>query len=225
MEEVSWVVKYAPKHYSELMVPAKPYVKKFVKDLFEGTSASQAVLLYGKGGSGKSTLIELLSEQPGAWQIKKLATTGEKKNSIDSLINTLSTVPFSTIAGVPARHLVIGDEIEQSSTEFLDGLRSVLDMNKRLPKADQFLLLCTTNHFDKLTSTAPELVDRMQCLEWDLIPPTDILVKLRQVLLAEKLYTEANYKLATTLVKQYHPSVRKCLTELQLQAERPDEDE
>lgn len=205
--------KYAPRVPEELLLPQIPGVKKFVETLFTTADIPDSViLLHGMGGSGKSTLANLLAKQEDKWLTVVLDTAGENKESLAHLQETVYHHNHGR------RLLIIGNEIDQSSTVFLNGLRDLIDKNdKRENLEDKFLMILTTNHYDTLCNKAPQVFNGERCMEilWDAISPEEMEKKIHEVLRAEGKDTFENKVLVPAIVKKFKPSIRRCLIEIE----------
>lgn len=216
MDDLRWAIKYSPKTWKDLLLPAEKGTRNLVKSLFEtGRIPTSALLLHGVGGTGKSTFIDMLAKEE-RWFEHTLSTHGEGKSSLEGLKRTLEVSAFNG-----RRWLIRGDEIDKSTVDFLDGLRSLIDANDKRSKDDKVLFVFSSNHFDTLVSKAPEVFDgeRVIDMNWDLISSEEILQKCKSILQIENKATVETYKIAEAIVERFKPKLRRCLNELQLAVE------
>lgn len=213
MVNKAWTKKYSPKIYTEQLLPAKSGIRSLVKEIFDGTyDTYKGILLYGKGGTGKTTFAKTLANHTG-WDVYELEESGETKKSLDTIKTVISTIPYNhkgdQFGG--SKHLIVGNEISESSLSFRNGLRAIIDKS-----VDTFFVF-TDNNYDKLLSENPQVFgdERILCLCWNDLIDTEILGMCERILKSEGKYSAPNMVIASTLIKRHYPSVRQIIEKLQ----------
>ena len=117
------------------------------------------------------------------------------------------------LIGVPNQKLLlIGNEISQSSPDFINGLRGIFD-----EYAGRILGLFTDNHFDYLLEKYPQVFDNQRVchINFNYIEGEDLFNYLKMVVEKEGISNISNAEL-NEIVKMKKPSIRGCLVTLQL---------
>jgi hypothetical protein len=203
---MSWVVKHTPKVWQDLLLPNAYVYRKQIETLFEtGQFPYYGILVHGRGGSGKTTFLDILAGQP-RWQVYQLKESGETKKALDDLNYALSMVPFAD------KHLVIGNEISESTKDFRNGLRSIIDKHNH-----HAFFAFSDNDVSKLKQENPQVFDdeRIKSISWDIVSDEELEKICFTVLDKEGVLTPKNKELAQTLVQQNKPSIRKILQTLE----------
>lgn len=219
---MAWIDKYAPKNRSELLTPQSPVVVKIIDKLFKGEDLPYRALLFydtlSNGGTSKSTLIDLYLSQTGIASLKIPTTGATKKDledfSIDIRRNLDMALSFGDckIPNLENKLCVVGNEISKSSTDFVDGLRDLIDNYK-----SEVIWLFADNHFATLTSKSPQMFSnqRVLTLNWDNIPVEKIRERCIEILQLEGKNTSANREILDSAIKTHGVSIRGVLQELE----------
>jgi DNA polymerase III delta prime subunit len=216
MSKMKWRTKYAPKVWTELLLPKDKILRSTVSDLFNyGDCGFDGFLLYGSGGSGKTTFAEMLEDHTG-WDIYELNASGECKKDLDDLKTVCHLIPGGEDKGLGHKNLILGNEISESSGDFRRGLRDIIDKS-----LDTFFIF-TDNNYDKLKAENAQLFDdeRILAFCWDDLDHIEFIDVCNKILLAEGFSPIKNSVLVTALVTRCHPSIRKTINELQFNKSR-----
>ena len=201
---MSWIDVYEPKIWQELLLPKLPKTRKNLQKLFEtGQFTHRGILLHGKGGSGKSTFAKMLAETRD-WDVIEIDPRGVGKKDLEDLEQRLTLKCFAE------KYLVLANELSESSTDFRDGLRGVID--KHHTKA---FFLFTDNHHQKLLDANPELLGRIKAIQWDDLDQEELKKYFYGILEKEGVDTRANRIIVDTQVKTLCPSIREMMSEIE----------
>lgn len=217
-----WNDKYPPKNKTELMLPGNPTIRKLVDRLFlDGSCPYAGILCHDTmtGGSGKTTFVNMLAEDlvSKGWSKIELESTGNKVSDLDTLKAKFEFEYGSARGGLwekCPKTIVVCNEISDSSTTFIKGLRDVMDKFHQ-----DVLFVFTDNYFDKLNLATPSMWNnqRIVSLNWDTVPLEDIKSYCINVLTSEGKNTSTNRLLLDNFFKgKNKTSIRAALSYLEM---------
>lgn len=211
----NWIDKYSPKDWTEILLPSHPSQRKVITDLFtNGTCTYRGIVLYGDGGSGKTTLINALIKLHPEWNHYQISSSGDKKAELLELKNKLrNTHQYNWLYETPNYYLVYGNEISKSTSDYRDGLRELTDEYHNIA-----FFIFSDNNYSKLKEDNPQLFDdeRIYGINYNSIVDEEILQLCYSILVVEGLDTDKNREKARKIVGDCRPSIRKIIQKLEL---------
>lgn len=218
-----WNDKYPPKNKNELMLPGNPVIRRMIDQLFlNGSCPYAGVLCHDTqtGGTGKTTFVNMLADElvsKGWSRLPDLESSGNKVSDLEDLKSKFEFeygLSRGGLWGKCPKSVVICNEISESSTAFIKGLRSIMDSYHQ-----DVLFLFTDNYYDKLNLATPSMWNnqRVVSLNWDTVPLEDIKAYCIQVLAAEGKNTSVNRALLDNFFKgKNKTSIRAALSYLEM---------
>ena len=216
-----WNDKYAPTNKTELMLPASPVIRKLIDNLFlDGSCPYAGILCHDTltGGTGKTTFTNMLAKEliKQGWSKVELETTGNKVSDLEYIKSKFEFEYGASRGGLwdkCPKTVVICNEISDSSTSFIKGLRDVMDKFHQ-----DVLFLFTDNYFDKLNLATPSMWNnqRVLSINFDTVPLEDIKSYCVKILDAEGKNTSKNRATLDNFFKgRNKASIRAALSYLE----------
>lgn len=200
-----WVEKYRPKTLSDCILPID-LATVFKGMIKEGTIPN--MMLYGKAGTGKTTVARALANDLGA---DSIIINCSEENGIDTLRTKIRNYA-STVSLNGGLKVIILDEFDYANAqsiqpalrgaieEFAKNCRFILTCNYKSRVIDPLHSRCTGMDF-----TIPN-IEKAACA-------TAVLKRIEYILTNEKIPYET--PVLVNLVKKHFPDIRRIINELQ----------
>ena len=208
MSEVNnllWVEKYRPKTLSDCILPID-LAKVFQGMIKEGTVPN--MILYGKAGTGKTTVARALAHDLGA---DSIIINCSEENGIDTLRTKIRNY-CSTVSLNGELKIVILDEFDYANAqsiqpalrgaieEFANNCRFIMTCNYKNRIIDPLHSRCTGIDFTVPNSEKAQVA-------------SEVLKRIEFILNNEKISYDK--QVLVNLVKKHFPDVRRIINELQ----------
>ena len=199
MSDYLWVEKYRPSNLGTYI--GNEHLKSKVSIYLESGDL-QHLLLYGKAGTGKTTLAKLLVKNI---ECDYLYINASDENSVDTVRNKVRQ--FASTVGFKDLKVIILDECDYITPNAQAALRNLMET---FSKHCRFILTC--NYVERI-------IDPIQsrCQLFQIIPPskTEVAQRLNQILEEE----EINYELQDLkiLIDSNYPDIRRVINSAQRQ--------
>lgn len=200
-----WVEKYRPKTLSDCILPID-LAKVFQGMIKEGTIPN--MMLYGKAGTGKTTVARALANDLGA---DSIVINCSEENGIDTLRTKIRNY-CSTVSLNGGLKIVILDEFDYANAQSIQpALRGAIE---EFAKNCRFIMTCNYKNriIDPLHS---------RCTGIDFTVPNaekaevalGVLKRIEYILTNEKV--DYDKQVLVNLIKKHFPDVRRIINELQ----------
>jgi DNA polymerase III delta prime subunit len=200
-----WVEKYRPKTLSDCILPID-LAKVFSGMIKEGTIPN--MMLYGKAGTGKTTVARALANDLGA---DSIVINCSEENGIDTLRTKIRNY-CSTVSLNGELKIVILDEFDYANAQSIQpALRGAIE---EFAKNCRFIMTCNYKNriIDPLHSRCTGIDFTVPSSEKAQIA-SDILKRIEFILTNEKIPYET--QVLANLIKKHFPDVRRIINELQ----------
>jgi DNA polymerase III delta prime subunit len=197
MSDYLWVEKYRPSNLGTYI--GNEHLKSKVSIYLESGDLPH-LLLYGKAGTGKTTLAKLLVKNI---ECDYLYINASDENSVDTVRNKVRQ--FASTVGFKDLKVIILDECDYITPNAQAALRNLMET---FSKHCRFILTC--NYVERI-------IDPIQsrCQLFQIIPPskTEVAQRLNQILEEE----EINYELQDLkiLIDSNYPDIRRVINSAQ----------
>ena len=202
MEEIKntlWVEKYRPNSLESYI--GNEHLKSKVKVYLESGDLPH-LLLYGRAGTGKTTLAKLLVNNI---ECDYLYINASDENSVDVVRNKVRG--FASTIGFKDMKVVILDECDYITPNAQAALRNLMET---FSKHTRFILTC--NYVERI-------IDPIQsrCQPFQIVPPSrkEVAVHLSDILKKENVESEVDD--VATLVNGGYPDIRRVINFAQRQ--------
>ena len=197
-----WVEKYRPKKLEDYV--GNDHLKQKIRDYIESGDVPH-LLLYGKAGTGKTTLAKLIVNSINC---DFMILNASDENNVDTVRNKVKS--FASTIGFKDIKIVILDEFDYMTPQAQAILRNLMET---FSKHCRFILTC--NYVEKI-------IDPIQsrCQTFQIIPPTkkDVAVQISKILTEERIQFEL--KELVPIVDSSYPDIRKIINTCQLNSSR-----
>ena len=200
MSNYLWVEKYRPSNLDTYI--GNEHLKSKVSIYLESGDLPH-LLLYGKAGTGKTTLAKLLVKNI---ECDYLYINASDENSVDTVRNKVRQ--FASTVGFKDLKIIILDECDYITPNAQAALRNLMET---FSKHCRFILTC--NYVERI-------IDPIQsrCQLFEIIPPskTEVAQRLDRILEEE----EINYELQDLkiLIDSNYPDIRRVINSAQRQS-------
>ena len=199
LDNTLWVEKYRPNQLDSYI--GNEHLKSKVKVYLESGDLPH-LLLYGRAGTGKTTLAKLLVNNI---ECDYLYINASDENSVDVVRNKVRG--FASTIGFKDMKVVILDECDYITPNAQAALRNLMET---FSKHTRFILTC--NYVERI-------IDPIQsrCQPFQIVPPSrkEVAVHLNEILKEEEIKFEVDD--VATLVNGGYPDIRRVINFAQRQ--------
>jgi replication factor C small subunit len=199
-EHSLWVEKYRPQTLADYV--GNDTIKETIQQYLDNNDIPH-LLLYGKAGTGKTTLAKLIVN---TIKCDHMIINASDENNVDTVRNKVKG--FASSVGFAGFKVVILDEFDYMTPNAQAILRNLMET---FSKHCRFILTC--NYIEKI-------IDPIQsrCQSFAITPPTkkDVAIQASKILDAEKITYDI--KNVADIVSSYYPDIRRILNTCQLQS-------
>jgi replication factor C small subunit len=199
-EHSLWVEKYRPQTLAEYV--GNETVKETIQQYLDNNDIPH-LLLYGKAGTGKTTLAKLIVN---TIKCDHMIINASDENNVDTVRNKVKN--FASSMGFAGFKIIILDEFDYMTPNAQAILRNLMET---FSKHCRFILTC--NYHEKIIDPI-----KSRCQTFAITPPTkkDVAVQVTRILDAENIKYEL--KNVADIISSYYPDIRRILNTCQLQS-------
>lgn len=192
-----WVEKYRPTNLNELA--ANKILLAFIKSCIDEQDIPN-ILLHGKPGSGKNSIVSILKNNIDA---AYLVINASEERGIDTIREKV--MYFALSAGWDDKlKIVVMNEADGLNSIAQDSLRELIE---NASQKCRFIFTC--NYVSKIIDPI-----RSRCTDFELVPtPKEIAKRLYQIYTLENISFENDF--IPMLIKKYGVDIRKMINESQ----------
>mgnify|MGYP000660379526 FL=1 len=194
-----WVEKYRPKNLSTYV--GNEHLKEKVKRYIESEDVPH-LLLYGKAGTGKTTLAKIITSNI---ECDYLYINASDENKVDDVRNKIKT--FASSVGFKSLKVVILDECDYLTPNAQAALRNLMETFSRHCR---FILTC--NYVERI-------IDPIQsrCQSYKVVPPSKKEVAQQMVKILDLESVEYKLDDVAMIVNAGYPDIRRVINSAQRQ--------
>ena len=199
MSNYLWVEKYRPSDLGTYI--GNEHLKSKVSIYLESGDLPH-LLLFGKAGTGKTTLAKLLVKNI---ECDYLYINASDENSVDTVRNKVRQ--FASTVGFKDLKIIILDECDYITPNAQAALRNLMET---FSKSTRFILTC---------NFVERIIDPIQsrCQSFQIVPPskTEVAQRLNSILKEEEINFEIDS--LKTLINSGYPDIRRIINSAQRQ--------
>ena len=197
-----WVEKYRPTKLVDYV--GNEHLKAKVEGYLESGDVPH-LLLYGKAGTGKTTLAKLIVK---SIDCDYMIINASDENNVDTVRNKVKN--FASSMGFKKWKVIILDEFDYMSANAQAILRNLMET---FSAHCRFILTC--NYVEKVIEPI-----QSRCQTFQIIPPTkkDVAIQMSKILKAENV--EFDPKELVPIVDAAYPDIRKVINTCQLNSHK-----
>jgi DNA polymerase III delta prime subunit len=197
-----WVERYRPNKLEDYV--GNEHLKAKVEGYLESGDVPH-LLLYGKAGTGKTTLAKLIVNSV---ECDYMIINASDENNADTVRNKVKN--FASSMGFKPFKIIIMDEFDYMTPNAQAILRNLMET---FSKHCRFILTC--NYVEKV-------IDPIQsrCQSFQIVPPTkkDVAIQMSKILKAENI--EFDVKDLVPIIDASYPDIRKVINTCQLNSNK-----
>jgi DNA polymerase III delta prime subunit len=197
-----WVERYRPTKLEDYV--GNEHLKSKVEGYLESGDVPH-LLLYGKAGTGKTTLAKLIVNSV---ECDYMIINASDENNADTVRNKVKN--FASSMGFKPFKIIIMDEFDYMTPNAQAILRNLMET---FSKHCRFILTC--NYVEKV-------IDPIQsrCQSFQIVPPTkkDVAIQMSKILKAENI--EFDVKDLVPIIDASYPDIRKVINTCQLNSNK-----
>lgn len=192
-----WTEHYRPKVLKDYV--GNDHLKEKVAEYIESSDIPH-LLLYGKAGTGKTTLAKLIVTNINCDYIMINASD---ERGVDTIRNKVKG--FASTVGFKEKKIIILDEFDYMTPDAQAMLRNLMET---FSNHCRFILTC--NYVEKIISPI-----QSRCQTFQIIPPTkkDVAMQIVNILKSEKI--EYELKDIVPIIDSGYPDIRKIINTCQ----------
>jgi replication factor C small subunit len=193
-----WVEKYRPTTLENYV--GNEHLKDKVKGYIERSDVPH-LLLYGRAGTGKTTLAKLITKSV---ECDVMIINASDENNADTVRNKVKN--FASTVGFKPMKIIILDEFDYMTPNAQAILRNLMET---FSKHCRFILTC--NYVEKVIEPI-----QSRCQTFQIVPPTkkDVAIQISKILQSENVKFEP--KELVPIIDAGYPDIRKVINTCQL---------
>jgi replication factor C small subunit len=197
-----WVEKYRPSKLADYV--GNEHLKSKVEGYLENGEIPH-LLLYGKAGTGKTTLAKLIVK---SIDCDYMVINASDENNVETVRNKVKN--FASSMGFKPFKIILLDEFDYMSQPSQAILRNLMET---FSAHCRFILTC--NYVDKVIEPI-----QSRCQSFQIIPPTkkDVAIQVSKILKAENV--EFEVKDLVPIIDASYPDIRKVINTCQLNSNK-----
>ena len=197
-----WVEKYRPTKLVDYV--GNEHLKSKVEGYLE-TGEIPHLLLYGKAGTGKTTLAKLIVK---SIECDYMIINASSENNVDTVRNKVTN--FASSMGFKPFKIIILDEFDYMTHNAQAILRNLMET---FSAHCRFILTC--NYVEKVIEPI-----QSRCQSFQIVPPTkkDVAIQMSKILKAESI--EFDVKDLVPIIDASYPDIRKVINTCQLNSNK-----
>jgi DNA polymerase III delta prime subunit len=197
-----WVEKYRPNKLEDYV--GNEHLKAKVEGYLESGDVPH-LLLYGKAGTGKTTLAKLIVN---SIECDYIIINASDENNVDTVRNKVKN--FASSMGFKPFKIIIMDEFDYMTPNAQAILRNLMET---FSKHCRFILTC--NYVEKVIEPI-----QSRCQSFQIVPPTkkDVAIQMSKILKAENI--EFDIKDLVPIIDASYPDIRKVINTCQLNSNK-----
>jgi DNA polymerase III delta prime subunit len=197
-----WVEKYRPTKLEDYV--GNEHLKSKVEGYLESGDVPH-LLLYGKAGTGKTTLAKLIVN---SIECDYIIINASDENNVDTVRNKVKN--FASSMGFKPFKIIIMDEFDYMTPNAQAILRNLMET---FSKHCRFILTC--NYVEKVIEPI-----QSRCQSFQIVPPTkkDVAIQMSKILKAEDI--EFDVKDLVPIIDSAYPDIRKVINTCQLNSNK-----
>ena len=197
-----WVEQYRPTTLENYV--GNEHLKDKVKGYIESGDVPH-LLLYGRAGTGKTTLAKLITKSVDC---DYMIINASDENNVDMVRNKVKG--FASTVGFKPLKIVILDEFDYMSQNAQAILRNLMET---FSKHCRFILTC--NYVEKVIEPI-----QSRCQTFQIVPPTkkDVAIQISKILKSENIKFEP--KDLVPIIDAGYPDIRKIINTCQLNSHK-----